>query len=236
VVTIFGTTYYTIGAGLLMLALLAPLFYLFARWLLRPNVEDEPRRKRLLAEGGLTLGLLLIAAVALHWDVYLIGQRAKVLCEQTGLVIHGLTRATGLAGTTDIQFWSRFGVTFVEDELDGKRLRISLEGTQEIRTPIASYRSELALISSTDYQHHQQQPERLALSRHVDEIRDIRTGRLLGQLTEYTVPWGWVDRSVIELTGFSATPRICGKDNQGKVTTEDRRVGLAELADGVLIR
>ena len=78
-ITIFGTTYFTIGAGFVVLALAAPFLFWFARWLWRPNVEDKPRRVRWLAVGGTALGLLLLLAVGLFWDVYLIGQRAKEL-------------------------------------------------------------------------------------------------------------------------------------------------------------
>jgi len=49
VITIFGTTYFTIGAGFVVLALAAPFLFWFARWLWRPNVEDKPRRVRWLA-------------------------------------------------------------------------------------------------------------------------------------------------------------------------------------------
>ena len=87
-ITIFGTTYFTIGAGLIALALAAPLLFWFSLWLLRPNIEDKPRAKRGLAVGGTTLALLLLTAVGLFWDVYLIGQRAKELCAQTGLEVN----------------------------------------------------------------------------------------------------------------------------------------------------
>ena len=79
-ITIFGTTYFTIGAGLVVLALTAPLLLWFSIWLLRPNIEGKPRSTRWLAIGGTTLVLLLLTAVGLFWDVYLIGQRAKELC------------------------------------------------------------------------------------------------------------------------------------------------------------
>ncbi|MBP2648832.1 MAG: hypothetical protein H6Q77_2456, partial [Gemmatimonadetes bacterium] len=62
-ITIFGTTYFTIGAGLVVLVLAAPFLFWFSVWLLRPNIEGKPRRVRWLTVGGTTLGLLLLLAV-----------------------------------------------------------------------------------------------------------------------------------------------------------------------------
>ena len=121
-ITIFGTTYFTIGAGPIVLALAAPLLFWFSLWLLRPNIEGKPRATRWLAVGGTTLALLLLTAVGLFWDVYLIGQRAKELCAETGLQISRTARARSFVGSTDIAHWSKFGFEFVESEFFGKDL------------------------------------------------------------------------------------------------------------------
>jgi hypothetical protein len=60
---------------------------------------------RWLAVGGTTLGLLLLVAVGLFWDVYLIGQRAKELCQETGLVVYRRAGTDGFLGASDLRFW-----------------------------------------------------------------------------------------------------------------------------------
>jgi uncharacterized protein (DUF779 family) len=235
-VTLFGTTYYTIGTGLLVLALLAPLLWGFARWALRPNVEGKPRRTRLLAEGGLTAGLLLLAAVGLYWDVYLIGQRAKELCEQTGLVVYGTTPSRSFLGSSDIPYWSNYGFDFVEDTVSGRQLRFSIDNGQEVRTEVDMFLSRVQLITETNDLELAKNPKRVALPVHVDKIIDRENGSVLGKLTEYTIRWGWADRTLIALSGIVATPRVCGKNTSGAVTTDDGRLGLEALVTSVLTR
>jgi hypothetical protein len=233
VVTIFGTTYYTIGAGLLMLALLAPLFYLFARWLLRPNVEDEPRRKRLLAEGGLTLGLLLIAAVALHWDVYLIGQRAKVLCEQTGLVVHTTAPAGGFVGSTAIRYWSRYGFEWLEDTIAGKKYRIVLEDGKELRREIPDFAGQFELRHLMSPSERDYVGQRIVRLQNV--LIDRRSGEPVAILTKFSLDRGWIDSIFIDLSGLTASPKVCGRDAANYVVIGNGQLGITELVTRSLL-
>lgn len=235
-VTIFGTTYYTIGTGLVVLVLLAPLLFWLSRWLLRPNVEDKPRRVRLLAEGGLTLGLLLLAAVGLYWDVYLIGQRAKEACEQTGLVVFRTEPANSFIGSSDIEYWSKFGFEFVEDTVGSKRFKFSLEDGKGTREEIKTFQSRFQLVIDSDLRAVDRDEKRLPVKAHIDKVVDIRNETELGQLAEYKIGWGWVDRTLIRLTGLMATPAICGKDMDGNIVVDARRLGLDDLVRSVLVQ
>ncbi len=233
-VTLFGTTYYTIGTGLVVLVLLAPLLWGFSRWALRPNVEDKPRRTRLLAEGGLTFGLLLLAAIGLYWDVYLIGQRAKALCAETGLVVYGTAPSRSFIGSSDIPYWSRYGFEFVEDTISGRQFRFSIDNGQEVRAEVDVFLSRAQLITSTGDFELANNQKRIALPVHIDKIIDRENGKVLGELTEYTIRWGWADRTLIALSGLVATPRVCGKNASGAVTTGENRLGLEALVTSVL--
>jgi hypothetical protein len=229
VVTLFGTTYYTIGTGLVVLTLLAPLLWGFSRWALRPNVEGKPWRARLMAEGGLTTGLLLLAAVGLYWDVYLIGQRAKVLCEQTGLVVYRTAVADGFLGSSAIEAWSRHGFKFVEMDYLGKLSRYELIDGRATKTAVSDRKSRYALTSAPRIA-----PERFdgvdaRVTIRASSISEISSGQLLAEMSSVTVDRGWIDRAWIRFTGFSALPYICGRTRNGNITISSDRLNIEDL-------
>jgi hypothetical protein len=236
VITIFGTTYFTIGAGLVVLVLVAPLLFWFSRWLWRPNVEDKPRRVRWLAIGGTTLGLLLLVAVGLFWDVYLIGQRAKELCQETGLVVYRTAPARSFVGSTDIQFWSRRGFEYLEDTIAGKQYRIEIKDSKEVRIPVLEFASLYELSPSSGRQASQGTSIDAFITPQVHTIRDRTSGEVIGLVSEYTIGRGWVDRLVISTTGFFAHPPVCGKDNKGIVVTDSTRAGVTDMIEATLGR
>lgn len=217
-ITIFGTTYFTIGAGLVVLVIAAPFLFWFARWLWRPSVEDEPRRVRLLAVGGTTLGLLALLAVGLFWDVYLIGQRAKELCQETGLVVYRRTTAASFLGDVNIEYWSRYGFHFVEYRTNGKILRTTLDGEEPRKDWAEAAASQFELSSASVAP----RTERTSavdqqIRHHVARVIDLSNGDILGQLSEYSFRPGWFDRSVISLTGFAFVPWRCGRSIDGAI-------------------
>jgi hypothetical protein len=236
VITIFGTTYFTIGAGFVVLALAAPFLFWFARWLWRPNVEDKPRRVRWLAVGGTTFGLLLLMAVGLFWDVYLIGQRAKELCRETGLVVYRTAPAKSFVGSTDIRFWSRRGIEYLEDTIAGERYRIEMKGTEELRTPVFEFASLYELTPSSGRQASQGTLTDTAFAPQIHTIRNRRSGEIISRVSEYTIGRGWVDRLVVSSTGFFAHPQDCGKDSKGRVVTDSTRVGIVDMIEATLAR
>jgi hypothetical protein len=218
VITIFGTTYFTIGAGLVVLVLAAPFLFWLARWLWRPNVEDKPRRVRLLAIGGTTLGLLALLAVGLFWDVYLIGQRAKELCQETGLVVYRTTSATSFLGDVNIAYWSQYGFDFVEYRTDGKILKVSIQGETPRKEWTAAPASQFELASLATAPG--SEPSRVVSQHsrhHVARVIDRYTGEVLGQLSEYSFRPGWFDRSAISITGFAFVPWRCGRTIDGTI-------------------
>ena len=235
-ITIFGTTYFTIGAGFVVLALAAPFLFWFARWLWRPNVEDKPRHVRWLAVGGTTFGLLLLLAVGLFWDVYLIGQRAKELCRETGLVVYRTATAKSFVGSTDIQFWSRRGFEYLEDTVAGKQYRIEMRGSEEVRTPVLEFASLYELIPSSGRQASQGTSIDAFFAPQVHSIRDRTSGEIISRVSEYTIGRGWVDRILIRSTGFFAHPPVCGKDGKERVVMDSTRVGIVDMIEATLAR
>ena len=228
-VTLFGTTYYTIGTGLVVLVLLAPLLWGFSRWALRPNVEDKPRRTRLLAEGGLTFGLLLLAAVGLYWDVYLIGQRAKELCAETGLFIYRQEPVEGFTGSTAISEWSKHGFQFVETDYFGTKHRYQLADGVPTKTRIEKLTSKYKLDLINDPVLTSRHDVNNSVVRRGAKVTSIDGTEILGELIEFTIHHGWVDRTLIALTGFVANPKTCGRDQDGKVNLGDHRLALQDL-------
>ena len=234
-ITIFGTTYFTIGAGLVVLVLAAPFLFWFSVWLLRPNIEGKPRRVRWLTVGGTTLGLLLLLAVGLFWDVYLIGQRAKELCAQTGLVVYRTAPAKSFAGSTDIRFWSQYGFDYVEDIVAGKRYRIALEDNKEIRVPVVEFDSRYELDQSSGLTTSTNAFINGHFSPQVHTVRERGSREILSRVSEYTIGHGWFDRLIVKTAGFVAHPTICGKDGAGRVVTSSTRVGIAEMIEKTLV-
>lgn len=235
-ITIFGTTYFTTGAGLVVLVLAAPLLFWFARWLWLPNVEDKPLRVQRLAVGGTTLGLLALLAVGLFWDVYLIGQRARELCAETGLVVYRKAPAKSFVGSTDIRYWSQRGFQYVEDSIGGKSYRIELDGNDEVRVPIAGFdsRYQLEVLPPTAFTKNGLSNKHFTLQAYV--IKERGSGEILSRVSEYTINFGWLDRLVLSTSGFFAHPPVCGRDKAGKVAFGTSRIGIQEIVEETLTR
>jgi hypothetical protein len=212
-----------------VLVLAAPFLFWLARWLWRPNVEDEPWRVRLLAVGGTTLGLLALLAVGLFWDVYLIGQRAKVLCQETGLVVEQTVPPAGILGLTSINSYRSIGVPFLESEHQGRKFRhVTDEGgtkTFEVDELISEYQ----LLRSSEVSPAKHTLVDGNFLHHLERLVDRRTGRLIGQLRTTAIDAGWFDLMVFGLTGFSYTPWICGKTPEGEVVFGTRRMTHRDL-------
>ena len=228
-ITIFGTTYFTIGAGFVMLLLAAPFLFWFARWLWRPNVEDGPRHVRWLAVGGTTFGLLLLLAVGLFWDVYLIGQRAKELCQETGLVVYRQESANGFAGSAAIQKWAKHGFKFVETDHSGSAYRYEFVDGTATKVRIDSLRSQytLALVDSpVEFSTHSLKTR---IARRGGVIRERTTNETIAELVKFTIRYGWVDTATISVLGFVAPPHTCGRDQNGAVSFSGSALDVEDL-------
>jgi len=229
VITIFGTTYFTIGAGFVVLVLAAPFLFWFARWLWRPNVEDKPRRVRWLAVGGTTFGLLLLLAVGLFWDVYLIGQRAKELCRETGLVVYRRESTSGFAGSAAIEKWAKHGFQFVETDHSGTAYRYEIVDGTTTRTRIDSLKSEY-LLSLVDFP--VEAPNRGVggrIARRGAAITERRTNEIVAELVKFTIRYGWGDTAIINTLGFVAPPHTCGRDQNGEISFSESALDIEDL-------
>lgn len=234
-ITIFGTTYFTIGAGLVVLVLAAPFLFWFSVWLLRPNIEGKPRRVRWLTVGGTTLGLLLLLAVGLFWDVYLIGQRAKELCAQTGLVVYRQVKADGFAGASDLRFWSKQGFRYLEWELGGNKYRIELVDGAEKRTQISHFVSTYELRAPAI----SEPPGNSYIDKHftkyVDQVIQRDNGKVLGERISFAIRKGWVDRALIGLSGFTSSPKICGRNLSAKQVVDGGQATSNDLVTRIFV-
>jgi hypothetical protein len=233
VITIFGTTYFTIGAGLVVLVLAAPLLFWFSRWLWRPNVEDKPWRVQWLAIGGTTLGLLLLVAVGLFWDVYLIGQRAKELCQETGLVVMKRVSPAGILGLTHIQGYDETPLPFVESEFQGKRYRYTLNQRKVEKIEIREFQSEYQLDRLTEQQSSDSVIDKSFVN-HLEVISHRKTGDIFGQLKSIAIDAGWFDRLFFSVSGFVYRPWVCGKTLEGAIAVGNDRMTHRDLVNAVI--
>jgi hypothetical protein len=234
VVTIFGTTYFTTGAGLVVLAIAAPLLFWFARWLWRPNVEDKPWRVRLLAVGGTTFGLLALLAVGLFWDVYLIGQRAKELCQETGLVVLKRLSTESLLGLTSIESYQAAGLQFVEREVGGKRYRFFMKDGKPHRELVAEFRSRFEVVSDTESASHEAGIIERSFTHQIESIVDRSNGEIVGVLRDTSIQPGWLDRLFFQVTGFTSRPWTCGRREDGNLVFGPERMTVSALVTSVI--
>jgi len=234
VITIFGTTYFTIGAGLIVLALAAPLLLWFSVWLLRPNIEGKPRSTRWLAVGGTTLALLLLTAVGLYWDVYLIGQRAKELCAETGIVVYRQAVTPGFIGSAAIEKWGKHGFRFVETEYFGKKYQHVMSEKGSRKFPINEFQSRYLAHLVDHPLGGSASPVDRRFRQLGAAVADIETGEMLGKLTKYSIDYGWIDRLAISLSGFTSVPHTCGKTETGKIVFSDIGLGFSDLVSATL--
>jgi hypothetical protein len=223
VITIAGTTYFTLGTGFVVLLLAAPLLWGFSVWALRPNIEGKPFGKRLAAVGGLTTVLLLGLAVGLFWDVYLIGQRAKVLCEKSGLAVTHTVEATCIAGLADIEYWSKRGFDCLEVIQGEQKYRLSVRDGKVQRLSINDLSSRYQFSSSQHFANRNDGFIERHFVRLADVVTEIPNNETIGILTAYSVEPGWIDALVIQTTGFSFTPWICQKQVGGEISIAKSR-------------
>lgn len=233
-ITIFGTTYFTIGAGLIVLALAAPLLFWFSLWLLRPNIEGKPRSTRWLAVGGTTLALLLLTAVGLFWDVYLIGQRAKGHCTETGLIVIRKISTNGMAGLTDIESYYPGTLEFVENSTNGKNYRYTMKNGHAHRTQVSELISDYQLVPESSPSN--TAPDSIAnkLSDHVEKIVNRTSGEVVGTIKAVAIHAGWLDSLVFRITGFTYKPWICGKNQDGEIVVGPERITHRDLVKAVV--
>jgi hypothetical protein len=181
--------------------------------------------------------LLLLLAVGLFWDVYLIGQRAKELCQETGLVVYRTATADSFLGDVNIEYWSRAGFRFLEYRMGKKILRTSLDGEGPSKEWIETPASQFELVSTTA------SPTKTPSSsadkkfrQHISRVVDRSTGEILGQLIEHSIRPGWVDGAALSITGFTFNPWRCGRSIDGIIALEPEgdRVNDHDLVRAVL--
>jgi hypothetical protein len=189
---------------------------------------------RWLAVGGTTLGLLLLVAVGLFWDVYLIGQRAKELCRETGLVVNETAKADGVLGLSAIEIWTPYGFSFLEDQTGNHKFRWSLQNGQPVREEVREFLAEHQFISTREHLKSRTDRVNASFSRRVDSITRRSDGHVLGNLVAVTIGPAWLDRAFIYGSGLSFRPWICGKNSFGEVTYGQDKLSHTDLVRCVL--
>lgn len=214
---IAGTTYFFQLWGVFVLVLLVPvLWWLSSRWV-RWKLPDRTPMAKVFATMGGTAILLVLSVIGMYWDVYLIGQRAKVLCEQTGLKVYRTVEAEGFLGENDIEYWNKYGFKYVEFEdryvwPKPKFYRYTLDSNdqkrkEEVAAPISRYEF--------------MQLERLPVAKKFPDnhfakarlkIIDRVTGEMIAEYVFYNIYPGWVDGFFLSRTGLTFIPWSCRSD------------------------
>jgi len=188
---------------------------------------------RWLAIGGTTLGLLLLAAVGLFWDVYLIGQRAKELCRETGLVVLKRVSPAGILGLTNIQGYEAIQLPFVENEFQGQRYRYTLNKGKVEKLEIRDFQSEYQLERLTESQSTNGPIDKNFVDL-LEVMSNRETGEILGKLKSTAIDAGWLDRMFFTLTGFVYKPWICGSTPDGSIAIGNDRMTHHDLVTAIV--
>lgn len=150
--------------------------------------------------------ILLIASVAMHWDVYLIGQQAKKLCkEEGGLHVYKTVYVDGFKGAYSIESWSKYGYKYVEAGRKDKKVRYSMRDGKVIEQAVDAFMSNYEVVHKS-----------MVINKHFKRsrsfVRDRSSGEVLGELVYFSIYPGWVDSRIIGSFGFTFTPWFCGNE------------------------
>jgi len=72
-------------------------------------------------------------------------------------------------------------------------------------------------------------------TRYVDQISERRSGEVLGERISYAIRKGWVERALIALSGFPASPKICGRSFDGRQLIDGGQATSTDLVMNVLV-
>jgi hypothetical protein len=161
------------------------------------------RRGPWWVQATLIPALLVGFIIAAYYDVVKIAHEAEHLCTtEAGLHVYETVEAEGVYGLWDIEYWSRYGLKWIEySEPGGRHFRLTLrEGEPrkeriDVLKSIFEYRSE----------------SHVPVSRHMEKSSEIIanrvSGSLLAEATYFHIFRGWADQ--ITDVGFKFTPPMC---------------------------
>ena len=198
---------YFTGAGLLGYLLYAPAVVLGVGLL-------HALLLRHIGVWALRWGTTAVLAVTLlslpFWDVLTIAYEADKLCkEQGGLHVYKTVEAESFAGSTGIEYWSKYGFKYLEAY--GKRITLRDGKPHYESVDIAKYKSRYQYYGAVE-----DVVGRFERSRYI--VDDRRTREKLGELVTFSIYPGWFDRLFLGLLPVEFNPWICGEEPPPGVT------------------
>lgn len=159
----------------------------------RPRFERWPSRLAVM------LAVWLLAWLVAYGDVLMIAHEAKRMCEtEAGLKVYRTVEVEGFAGVIDIDYWAKKGFRFLEYvDRDGTIYHIE-KGKRPVRL-----QSRNKMQSEVEYEYlgwttHSQQSK---FAPHKYVIRDLNSKEILGELINFQMQYGWLDRPITGASG-----------------------------------
>lgn len=196
-----------------------PAIFMFV---LRPLVRP------LAVQLSIALGLWLAAGVFAYWDTFVIARQAEKLCRHAGMKVLRTVEASGFAGSSDIEYWSKKGFSWLEvSRLEGVK-RLWLEDGQVIILRVPK------LTAQYEYAREEERWIPPCCSEIRNIIRDRVNGEVLGSVTKYIIYAGFLDRRLIGALGFSWTPPRCVQPDTLPSISPEGEIYSDELISAVI--
>jgi hypothetical protein len=212
-INIFGTTYYTWIGPYPLLFITAFVIFIMVVFILDHWLKT--RRFKIPMKLFVSALALLIIEVLLFWDVYWIGQEAKILCkEKAGIHIFHSAEVDALPvqyglKDSEINRLLKLGYRFViASEATGphqKLFRYSLKNNTITKEAIDKYTNRYRFRSN-----HPGKVINRYFTNKIRFIEDTRTGEIMGESVLIVIHPGKVDSWLLRKTGLSFTPWFCG--------------------------
>ncbi len=207
--TIFGTTYYTHGIGLIFVFPFAVWFFITVA---KCSANYSMKRKPIgLSSMVLSASISLLVFTGVFLDVFLTGQKASRLCNtMAGLHVYKKVKADGLLGLHKIEDWTDYGFKFVEHEsITGKKNREFIENNKVKRIKVKDFMSKFELVTERE-----KVTGRITMA--ISRIKNRESNEVFSELVVIGVYPGWADSFFINLTGTDYGGWNCERDEEGQ--------------------
>ncbi len=207
--TIFGTTYYTHGIGLIFVF---PFTVWFLVTVAKCSANYSMKRKPIgLSSMVLSASISLLVFAGVFLDVFLTGQKASRLCKnKAGMHIYKKAEADGLLGLHRIKDWSDFGFKYVEYELvSGKKYRENIQDGKVKKIEVNEFNSKYVLVDER---------EKISTRIIVSMTRIVKRAddEVQSEMIGVVIYPGWADSLFINLTGTNYSGWVCGRSVKGQ--------------------
>lgn len=159
----------------------------------------------------LALAVFLVSAPLL--EIFYISYKASRLCRaHAGLKVYKTAQADGFRWNSSIEFYSKYGFSFVESgggTPDNPVIfRYTIEDGKPVATRVKQYASEYEITYKDPVVLHKY------FSMSSDTVVNIRTREVLGELVSLSIYPSFIDSFFIGLTGTGSgfSPWICGEE------------------------